>query len=246
MPRGAEAKVRRRQRRKEADDVVNEMFETSATAAEQHPPLPSPPKKKSHFVDKDMLTSEDDDDDEDHENLPKKKSKARKALAAHAAAAAKAGGGGGGIKTTPLILLVLMVGTTLLPAIIYASDYLSVFLGKSNILGNIGFRMGIGAVPKKRVLSFYEKHAPEKLDDVPSILAKHYGEYPTLIKKLERKYGDYGYFLGWEDDEAPSKLAMEKLQETYNVWIQRYWVSAQKKTSSVVKAQNHSSIFLDY
>jgi hypothetical protein len=234
MPRGAEAKVRRRQRRKEADDVVNEMFEptttTTSATVDEHPPFPSPPKKMSNFVDKD--TSDDDDDDD---NLPKKKSKARKAMAAHAAAA-KAGGGGGGIKTTPLILLVLMVGTTLLPALIYASDYLSVFLGKSNILGNIGFRLGIGAVPKKRVISFYEKHAPEKLDDVPSILAKHYGEYPTLIKKLERKYGDYGYFLGWEDDEAPSKLAMEKLQETYNIWLQRYWVSAKK--SVTVKSSN--------
>merc|ERR1712176_1317424 len=77
-----------------------------------------------------------------------------------------------GIKTTPLILLILMVGTTILPALIYASDYLGVFLAKNNVLGQIGFRLGMGAVPKKRVISFYEKHDPTKLDEAPFVLAK--------------------------------------------------------------------------
>ena len=138
--------------------------------------------------------------------------------------AAAAGLGGGGIKTTPLILLILMVGTTLLPAILYAGDYAASVLSQNNVMGAIGFRLGIGAVPKKRVVSFYEKHAPEKLDDVPGILAKHYGDYPKLIKKLERKYQDYGYFVGWEEDEAPVRIAKEHLHGLYHdVWLPRYW-----------------------
>jgi hypothetical protein len=100
---------------------------------------------------------------------------------------------------------------------------MSKFLSNNNIMGNVGFRLGIGAVPKKRVLSFYEKHAPMKLDEVPTILSKHYGNYPQLIKKLERKYQDYGYFMGWEDDEAPLRLALEQLHSTYDVWISQYW-----------------------
>merc|ERR1711957_220008 len=128
-----------------------------------------------------------------------------------------------GIKTTPLILLILMVGTTILPGLIYASDYLGIFFQKNNVLGQIGFRLGMGSVPKKRVMSFYEKYDPNKLDEVPVILSKYYGDYPKLIKRLERKYQDYGYFLGWEDDEAPLALAMEQLQDAYTLWINSYW-----------------------
>jgi hypothetical protein len=128
-----------------------------------------------------------------------------------------------GIKTTPLILLILMVGTAVLPALIYASEYVGGFLQKNHVLGQIGFRLGMGAVPRKRVMSFYEKHDPNKLDEVPNILSKYYGDYPKLVKKLERKYQDYGYFLGWEEDEAPLTLALEQVQETYSVWIHSYW-----------------------
>jgi len=81
-------------------------------------------------------------------------------------------------------------------------------------MGNIGHKMGIGASPKKRVMSFYEKHSPEKIDEVDAILAKYYGDYPTLVKRLERKYHDYGYFINWEQDEAPMTLAFEKLDDT--------------------------------
>merc|ERR1712032_663358 len=82
-------------------------------------------------------------------------------------------------------------------------------------MGNIGFRLGLGPTPKKRVLSFYEKHDPDKFDDVPQILAKYYGNYPQLIKKLERKYQDYGYFIGWEADEAPSVLVKEGMTQVF-------------------------------
>jgi hypothetical protein len=128
-----------------------------------------------------------------------------------------------GIKGTPLVLLILMVGTTLLPALIFAGDFVGNFLQKNHILGQIGFRLGMGGVPRKRVLSFYEKHDPNKINDVPDILSKYYGDYAELAKKLERKYQDYGYFLGWEEDEAPLALAMEQIQETYNTWIHAYW-----------------------
>jgi hypothetical protein len=119
-----------------------------------------------------------------------------------------------GIKTLPLVLLLILTGTALLPALIYASDWLGSMVQKRHILGSIGYRLGLGPSPKKRVLSFYEKHDPTKIDRVDEILAKNYGDYPTLIKKLERKYGDYGYFLDWERDEAPLTLALEKMADT--------------------------------
>merc|ERR1712008_445356 len=80
-----------------------------------------------------------------------------------------------------------------------------------------------GAVPKKRVMSFYEKHDPTKFNEVPTILSKYYGDYPQLVKKLERKYQDYGYFLGCEEDEAPFVLVREQLRDTYTLWINSYW-----------------------
>lgn len=119
-----------------------------------------------------------------------------------------------GIKMGPLIMLIMMTGTTLLPALLYAGDWFGNVIQKQHILGNLGHKLNIGASPKKRVYSFYEKHAPEKLDEVDAILAKYYGDYPKLVKKLERKYQDYGYFLHWEQDEAPMTLAFEKLEET--------------------------------
>ena len=119
-----------------------------------------------------------------------------------------------GIKTLPLIFLILMTGSTLIPAVLYASDYIGAFLQKQNIMGNIGYRFGIGPSPKKRIVSFYEKHDPSKLGQIDGIMAKHYGEYPKLVKKLERKYHDYGYFLNWEKDEAPMTLAKEQLKLT--------------------------------
>jgi len=119
-----------------------------------------------------------------------------------------------GIKTAPLVLLILMMGTTIIPALLYAGDWFGAFIQKNHVLGSIGHKLGIGPSPRKRVLSFYEKHDPNKLDEVPTILAKFYGDYPKLVKKLERKYGDYGYFINWEEDEAPMKLAMEKLYDT--------------------------------
>merc|ERR1712137_1475404 len=120
------------------------------------------------------------EDDSEEEPVEKKKKKKKKSKSA-------SGAGGGdmpmpppkkkqGINSTPLILLIIMTGSTLLPALIFASDYLGNFLQNHHVLGQIGFRMGMGAVPRKRVLSFYEKHDPEKLNDVPDILSKYYGD----------------------------------------------------------------------
>lgn len=232
MPRSAEAKLRRRNRKKadsdqakdtpgqvdweddgdvDADDDTPGDVNVESTIKED--PIELFPTKTASSID--TIT------------LPKLKKTTLKKKSNPAVKASSGGTSGisssGGIKTTPLILLILMVGTTVFPAVLYAGDYISHILSKNDILGNIGFRLGIGAVPKKRVLSFYEKHAPQKLDEVPNILSKHYGQYPQLIKKLERKYQDYGYFVGWEQDEAPITIALEQLKSTYQKWIQHYW-----------------------
>lgn len=200
MARGADAKLRRRNKRKgDENEEVTKMFEEANSDSEDSDDsgeeIPKPKKKKDKKKDK--------SEEEEEVRIPVKKPAS--------------------IKTTPLILLIMMVGTTILPALIYASDYLGSFASKHHVMGNIGYRMGLGAVPRKRVLSFYEKHDPLKLEDVPTILSKHYGDYPVLVKKLERKYQDYGYFLGWEEDEAPLTLALEQLVQTREYFVHQYW-----------------------
>jgi hypothetical protein len=224
MARGKDGKARRKEQRKEAQKTVADMIDGSHDMDPESdddddfpvPPVRAPPKVET--------VDEDDDDDEVVLPTPSKKSKSKLTKAAKsdstkytnraAKAAGATSGPSRGIKTTPLILLVLMVGTTLIPALIYASDFLGSFLAKNNVMGAIGYRLGIGQTPKKRVLSFYEKHDPAKIADVPKILSKYYGDYPKLIKTLERKYQDYGYFLEWERDEAPMTIALEQLYET--------------------------------
>lgn len=217
MAKGQTANIRRKNRKNEDNEKVMQMFGDNIEGTGEHDfgpsdDLPLPPGIAT-------TKAADEDDDSSEEEAPKKASKKETKKIVKQ----QGGVGGGRIKTTPLILLIIMLGTTLIPAFIYAGDFLSAFLAKNHLLGQMGFRLGIGAVPRKRVTSFYEKHAPEKISDVPSILAKHYGDYPKLIKKLERKYQDYGYFLGWEEDEAPIRLALEHVQETYSVWVQQYW-----------------------
>jgi len=131
-------------------------------------------------------------------------------------------GGDKGIKTAPLVLLVLLTGTALLPALLWAGDKAGEIMSKNHLMGNIGFRLGLGPTPKKRVLSFYEKHDPDKIDDVSKILSKYYGNYPKLTKNLERKYQDYGYFLNWQQDEAPAVLVKEKLEIYYKA-VNKKW-----------------------
>jgi len=123
------------------------------------------------------------------------------------------------IETLPLVFLVLLCGGGLLPVILKIYDNFSL---PGNMTGNLGYRLGIGQTPKMRVTSFYEKHSPEQLDKILSIMSKYYGDYGALTKKLERKYQDYGYFINWENDEAPSTMAWQKGVDTYNV-INKYY-----------------------
>jgi hypothetical protein len=224
MARGNEGKARRKEQRKEARKIVTDMIDGNQNidpdSSSDEEDLTNAPSRSPPIVE-----TVDEDEDQDDGNLvlplPSKKSKnvasksdSSKYTKRAAKAAGAVSGTGKGIKTTPLILLILMVGTTLIPALIYATDYFGSFMAKNNVLGSIGYRLGIGQTPKRRVLSFYEKHDPSKISEVPKILSKYYGDYPKLIKSLERKYQDYGYFLEWEQDEAAMTLAFEKLYET--------------------------------
>ncbi|KAL3795272.1 hypothetical protein HJC23_008357 [Cyclotella cryptica] len=220
MARGADAKSARKQARKEARAKEAERILNGEDALNE---FANPPPLD---VDDQADTNANDDDSEEDEAIPEKtpeKTKSSKSARAKKAAtqrtAAKHESGAkpadsGGIKTLPLIFLIMLTGTTVLPALLYMGDYLSAYVQKNHLLGNFGHRLGIGPNPKKRVISFYEKHDPEKISEVPAILSKYYGDYPKLVKRLERKYGDYGYFLNWEQDEAPMYLALDKLYET--------------------------------
>ena len=178
--------------------------------------------KSSSDEDDDEADRAEEETRADPEKTPEKKKKSKSARAKKKAAAAaasrrsrgggdgcdadgpccgpsgRAGGSGEGIKTLPLVMLVMLTATTVLPALLYMGDWLGNYMQRAHIMGNLGHRLGIGPSPKKRVLSFYEKHDPEKIGEVPKILSKYYGDYPKLIKRLERKYQDYGYFLHWE------------------------------------------------
>jgi hypothetical protein len=230
MARGSEAKAARKQARKEARAKEAERILSGEGNVNEFDTLPT------NEVENDGDSSSDDDDDDAvPEKTPEKKEKksksnrAKKAAMQRTAAArqggggggggdlccpAPGGGGGGGIKTLPLVMLIMLTGTTVLPALLYMGDYFSAMIQKKHLLGNLGHKLGIGPSPKKRVISFYEKHDPEKLTEVDGILSKYYGDYPKLVKRLERKYGDYGYFINWEQDEAPMSVAFDQLWET--------------------------------
>lgn len=232
MARGKEGKANRKQQRKEAQKAAADMidgsndFGPSEDGEEEELELPLPPSQNGGAP----VEPDDSDDADENENenelvlpTPKKKKKvsaggssadSTKYTNRAAKAAGASTGSNKGIKTTPLILLIMMTATTLIPCLIYASDFLGAFVAKNNVMGSIGYKLGIGQTPKKRVMSFYEKHDPAKIQEVPKILSKYYGDYPKLIKNLERKYQDYGYFLEWEQDEAPMTLAFEQIAET--------------------------------
>lgn len=221
MPRGADAKAsrkeaRKEERAKEADHAaeVDRMLNGEGNQNDfenSDIPLPTPTSGLS---------------DGDEEVVKKKKKKKKKAPSSccdeGCLPPAKSGAKKDGIKTAPLVLLILMTGTTLLPALLYAGDWFGAFLQKNHIFGNIGHKLGIGPSPKKRVMSFYEKHDPLKINEVDTILSKYYGDYPKLVKRLERKYGDYGYFVGWESDEAAMNLAFDKLKDTRDFIQKKY------------------------
>ena len=243
MARGKDGKARRKEQRKEAQKTAADMIDGSneviAGSEEDDDDLPLPPVRARAPPTVETVDEDEDDDDELVLPTPSRKSKSKAADTKYANRAVKAAGASSGssrgIKTTPLILLVLMIGTTLIPALIYASDFLGSYLAKNNVLGSIGYRLGIGQTPKKRVLSFYEKHDPAKIADVPKILSKYYGDYPKLIKNLERKYQDYGYFLEWEQDEAPMTVAFEHVYETRDYFITQFNTHAPQPIKTAVR-----------
>ncbi|GMH79630.1 hypothetical protein TL16_g08207 [Triparma laevis f. inornata] len=170
------------------------------------------------------------DDDQKEDEIASKIKKGKKARQnAKLVEVAKEKGFFGEIKLLPLVFLFLLTASTALPAFFWILDNASSVLVKTNLTGQLGYRMGIGSTPRKRITSFYEKHSPEKLGSVDATLGKYYGDYKTLTRKLERKYSDYGYFVGWEEDEAASKLAWAKIEEYQKDLSKTYRKNAPKQ-----------------
>lgn len=233
MARGSAGKTRRKQGRKEAklaeaERILNE-GDTNDSGNGDNMPFPTP-------YDSNKKTTSDSDSSDDDEpimiNKKKKRSVKQTQDSNHKAACCPQPSQGRSIKTLPLVMLLMLTGTTVLPFLLYAGDWVSGFIAKNHVMGKFGHKFGIGASPKKRVVSFYEKHEPVKISEVDNILAKYYGDYPKLVKRLERKYSDYGYFLGWEEDEAPMTLAKEKLFDTRDYIQKQFDVYAPRKVKT--------------
>lgn len=261
MARGSDAKAARKQARKEARAKEAErILEGSEDVNEFSNPPSLNTSNGPNVVEDDSSSSSDEEKEEEGASAEKteKKKKSKSARAKKAAASRARGGGGGGdaccptpgggsgegIKTLPLVMLIMLTGTTVLPALLYMGDYFSAFIQKNHLMGNLGHRLGIGPSPKKRVISFYEKHDPEKLNEVPTILSKYYGDYPKLVKRLERKYGDYGYFINWEQDEAPMTLALEQIWETHDMLSKQFDRYAPSLVKTGARNMRHNLGFL--
>jgi len=230
MARGSAGKARRKEERKdaklaEAERMLNDGH-TNDFDNDDNMSLPTP-----YDTDKRTKSDSDSSDDESKPIVVKKKKRNVKNTQDdnHKAACCPQPSQGKGIKTLPLVMLLMLMGTTVLPFFLYAGDWISGFIAKNHVTGKFGHKFGIGASPKKRVVSFYEKHEPSKISEVENILAKYYGDYPKLVKRLERKYSDYGYFLGWEEDEAPMTLAKEKLIDTRDYIQKQFDIYAPRK-----------------
>lgn len=138
----------------------------------------------------------DDDDDDDYDHLPH-----------------SSGGGRGGIKWKYIFFIVLLFGTTAIPVVIKVLDTLAPMassgLRRAGMV--VGFQAGMVATPRYRLEKFYEKHNPDKLPEVPSVLRKYADDYPKMIKILEAKYHDYGFFIGWKNDDSTVQMATRHL-----------------------------------
>jgi len=240
MARGSEGKQRRKAERKEAReetaksdepgrDVFEEVLKKDGLVEEGQDAAVAAVDESSDDDDSSDDDSYESSEDEKEDILKKAMKKSSKSTTKKSRNAKSSCGSsspccppkpsGKGIKTLPLIFLLMLTGTTVLPVLIYMGDYIGKYSQKNHIMGSIGYKFGMGATPKRRVVSFYEKHDATKVEDVPKMMSKYYGDYPKLIKRLERKYNDYGYFLHWKEDEAPSKLAKEQLWKTYDIII---------------------------
>lgn len=245
MARGAEAKLRRRNEKKEARAAEaarllekKEMFvENDSDFNENELPTPPGMARKDEMDDHNDDENYDSSSGDEQSRKQSFKTKKNRKIAANAPPPKP-------IKTLPLVLLILLTGSTVLPGIIYAGDWIGNMIQKHHFMGSLGHRLGIGATPRKRVMSFYEKHDPEKLDEVPTILSKYYGNYPKLVKRLERKYQDYGYFQHWEQDEAPVQFAKEKMEELYDT-VGKMWLKhAPQLLKTGVRNAKHNFGFL--
>lgn len=114
-----------------------------------------------------------------------------------------------------ILFLALLTGTAVLPALLWVVDS----AGSAFALTAAAF---FGKTPKARLVKFYRKHNPAKVDEVPKLINKYAGDYPKMIKVLEAKYGDYGFFLNWENDADFSKFAQKELRKYYK-WCERYY-----------------------
>lgn len=147
-----------------------------------------------------------DDDDDEYDHVPQ----------GHA--------GGGGIKWKYIFFIVLLFGTTAIPIVIKVLDALAPMassgLRRAGMV--VGFQAGMVATPRHRLEKFYEKHNPAKLPEVPTVLRKYADDYPKMIKILEAKYHDYGFFIGWQDDDSTVQMATRHLMR-YGKFLHYYY-----------------------
>ena len=162
------------------------------------------------------MEREVDDDDDDEEYLRPQRKKGSLSI------------GGKPIKWKFVAFLVLLTGTAVLPAALWVVDNVFSLSGSALAVSAsaLAGRMGFTPTPKNRLLKFYEKHNPEKVPEVPQLIHKYAGNYPKMIKVLEAKYHDYGFFIGWRDDadfkhfiKQESTRAFRKAQLYYRKYV---------------------------
>jgi len=134
MARGTEAKLRKKNEKKEArarlaeekkEGVVSDDFQY----AENDMPLPPGMESKEEVEDESEGEGKGEQVDVEKKKAKKSKKK-KKAVAAPIPQPAPAKK----IKTMPLVLLVLLTGSTLLPALIYAGDWMGNMVQKHHIM----------------------------------------------------------------------------------------------------------------
>ena len=129
-----------------------------------------------------------------------------------------------GIKWKYVAFLALLFGSAILPVVLWIVDHAGGLLGTglTKAIGASTARMGLTPTPKDRLAKFYEKHNPEKVGEVDHLVQKYAGDYPKMIKVLEAKYGDYGFFLGWEQDRTFGKFMKTQAGEGAEI-VQYYY-----------------------
>ena len=124
-----------------------------------------------------------------------------------------------------------MTMTGLVPMVMLAADNIGPAISKVMPSFNLAptmVAMGLVATPKKRLREFYIKHDQiDKLDEskLDETIMKYAGDYGTLTKRLERKYQDYGYFIGWDQEGSLAdvqKKTFEWVTEKSSVYYQKY------------------------